>query len=422
MFTAPTAITDRAAVRAASAVELTPLRLLRATSPASLGTALDRGPCACNGVQRGMSMSGAHALVGIGCAPYLAQLARRRVMLGAMETDRTQPGPSGPTPDDRRAAQPVGGHRRRHLRRARCAGRPRPRCEDVPIPLDLPKGLGNETAFRWPADPLARGGMAQVFAGEDKRLGAHRDPQSAARRRRPAGRHDRDVPAARDRRGARAREAPAPGDRQDLRARQVDGGLAVLRARESRRRVAARPARRARRSRRRRQAAHARAARAAVEPRRHRRGARVRARASRRASRRHAEQHLARQARRGDADRLGHRARSRRAGRLDDRAGSTNAATRAAGWSRSAPARRRTCRSSRARAAAPIRASTSTASASRSTRTVSGKTPFQWRAGEVGRAAAPRRSTRSSRGSRRTIRCSRRCRAIPSSAESSRAR
>jgi tRNA A-37 threonylcarbamoyl transferase component Bud32 len=40
-----------------------------------------------------------------------------------------------------------------------------------PIPLDLPKGLVSETAFRWPADPMARGGMAQIFAGEDRRLG-----------------------------------------------------------------------------------------------------------------------------------------------------------------------------------------------------------------------------------------------------------
>jgi tRNA A-37 threonylcarbamoyl transferase component Bud32 len=40
-----------------------------------------------------------------------------------------------------------------------------------PIPLDLPKGLVTESAFRWPADPIARGGMAQIFAGEDRRLG-----------------------------------------------------------------------------------------------------------------------------------------------------------------------------------------------------------------------------------------------------------
>jgi eukaryotic-like serine/threonine-protein kinase len=34
----------------------------------------------------------------------------------------------------------------------------------------LPKGLVSEAAFRWPADPIARGGMAQIFAGEDRRL------------------------------------------------------------------------------------------------------------------------------------------------------------------------------------------------------------------------------------------------------------
>jgi tRNA A-37 threonylcarbamoyl transferase component Bud32 len=42
---------------------------------------------------------------------------------------------------------------------------------EAPIPLDLPKGLVSEQAFRWPGDPIARGGMAQIFAGEDKRLG-----------------------------------------------------------------------------------------------------------------------------------------------------------------------------------------------------------------------------------------------------------
>src|SRR5215475_14119024 len=40
-----------------------------------------------------------------------------------------------------------------------------------PIPLDLPKGLVSENAFRWPADPVARGGMALIFSGEDRRLG-----------------------------------------------------------------------------------------------------------------------------------------------------------------------------------------------------------------------------------------------------------
>jgi len=43
--------------------------------------------------------------------------------------------------------------------------------QSQPISLDLPKGLVSENAFRWPADPIARGGMAQIFAGEDRRLG-----------------------------------------------------------------------------------------------------------------------------------------------------------------------------------------------------------------------------------------------------------
>lgn len=42
--------------------------------------------------------------------------------------------------------------------------------DGAPIPLDLPKGLVSENAFRWPADPIARGGMAQIFLGEDRRL------------------------------------------------------------------------------------------------------------------------------------------------------------------------------------------------------------------------------------------------------------
>jgi hypothetical protein len=43
--------------------------------------------------------------------------------------------------------------------------------DSQPIALDLPKGLVSENAFRWPADPIARGGMAQIFAGDDRRLG-----------------------------------------------------------------------------------------------------------------------------------------------------------------------------------------------------------------------------------------------------------
>ncbi len=41
----------------------------------------------------------------------------------------------------------------------------------APIPLDLPKGLVSESAFKWPADPVARGGMAAIYLAEDKRLG-----------------------------------------------------------------------------------------------------------------------------------------------------------------------------------------------------------------------------------------------------------
>lgn len=36
--------------------------------------------------------------------------------------------------------------------------------------LELPQGLVSEAAFRWPADPVARGGMAQIFLADDRRL------------------------------------------------------------------------------------------------------------------------------------------------------------------------------------------------------------------------------------------------------------
>lgn len=36
--------------------------------------------------------------------------------------------------------------------------------------LELPKGLVSEAAFRWPADAAARGGMAQIFIADDRRL------------------------------------------------------------------------------------------------------------------------------------------------------------------------------------------------------------------------------------------------------------
>ncbi|HEY4055604.1 MAG TPA: protein kinase, partial [Kofleriaceae bacterium] len=43
--------------------------------------------------------------------------------------------------------------------------------QSAPISLSLPKGLVSENAFKWPADPIARGGMAEIYAAEDKRLG-----------------------------------------------------------------------------------------------------------------------------------------------------------------------------------------------------------------------------------------------------------
>ena len=45
------------------------------------------------------------------------------------------------------------------------------RLADAGDPDPLPNDLVTESAFRWPGDPLAVGGMAVVFEGEDKRLG-----------------------------------------------------------------------------------------------------------------------------------------------------------------------------------------------------------------------------------------------------------
>jgi tRNA A-37 threonylcarbamoyl transferase component Bud32 len=38
------------------------------------------------------------------------------------------------------------------------------------VSVVLPKGLVTEAAFVWPAEPMAQGGMAQIFAAEDRRL------------------------------------------------------------------------------------------------------------------------------------------------------------------------------------------------------------------------------------------------------------
>ncbi|MDB4952522.1 MAG: protein kinase [Myxococcales bacterium] len=88
-----------------------------------------------------------------------------------VETDATQPGMSGPHPTIAELRDQSHPNVSAHIETC-------PMCrsiiaadDDVPIALDLPKGLVSETAFRWPADAMARGGMAQIFLGEDKRLG-----------------------------------------------------------------------------------------------------------------------------------------------------------------------------------------------------------------------------------------------------------
>lgn len=93
-----------------------------------------------------------------------------------METDPTQPGIEGERhPTLAELKDPSQPHIHSHIQSCSM-------CRSVvasaahhddgpPIELDLPKGLVSENAFKWPADPMARGGMAQIFAGEDRRLG-----------------------------------------------------------------------------------------------------------------------------------------------------------------------------------------------------------------------------------------------------------
>ena len=93
-------------------------------------------------------------------------------MLSAMESDKTAPGMAGPHPTIAELRDPHEAHVFDHLTGcSMCRSVVAAEADDVPIPLDLPKGLVSENAFRWPADPIARGGMAQIFAGDDKRLG-----------------------------------------------------------------------------------------------------------------------------------------------------------------------------------------------------------------------------------------------------------
>jgi len=91
--------------------------------------------------------------------------------MGAVETDATQPGVSGPHPTMAELRDPSVPHVHDHLAAcSMCRSVVAATEDDAPIPLELPKGLVSEDAFRWPGDPIARGGMAQIFAGEDKRL------------------------------------------------------------------------------------------------------------------------------------------------------------------------------------------------------------------------------------------------------------
>jgi tRNA A-37 threonylcarbamoyl transferase component Bud32 len=94
-------------------------------------------------------------------------------MIATMETDKTQPSRiSGPHPTIAQLRDAQDPHVAAHIEEcSMCRSVVAADVDDDPIPLDLPKGLVSENAFRWPPDPIARGGMAQIFAGEDRRLG-----------------------------------------------------------------------------------------------------------------------------------------------------------------------------------------------------------------------------------------------------------
>jgi tRNA A-37 threonylcarbamoyl transferase component Bud32 len=93
-------------------------------------------------------------------------------MLGGMETDQTQPGMSGPHPTIAQLRERSDAAVSEHIAHcSMCRSVVAATDDEPPIPLDLPKGLVSESAFSWPADPIAKGGMAQIFAGLDRRLG-----------------------------------------------------------------------------------------------------------------------------------------------------------------------------------------------------------------------------------------------------------
>jgi len=94
-------------------------------------------------------------------------------MLRGMETDQTQPslGASGPHPTIAQLRSGTDAGVSEHIAKCDMCRSVVAADEDPPIPLDLPKGLVSEAAFKWPGSPIAKGGMAQIFAGEDRRLG-----------------------------------------------------------------------------------------------------------------------------------------------------------------------------------------------------------------------------------------------------------
>jgi tRNA A-37 threonylcarbamoyl transferase component Bud32 len=90
-----------------------------------------------------------------------------------METDNTQPGMSGPHPTIAQLRNPEPSVDAHVASCSMCQSvvAADADLDSVPIALDLPKGLVSEAAFKWPPDPIAKGGMAQIFAAEDRRLG-----------------------------------------------------------------------------------------------------------------------------------------------------------------------------------------------------------------------------------------------------------
>lgn len=89
-----------------------------------------------------------------------------------MRTEETQLGSRGPHPTAAELRARSHPNVEEHLAQcSMCRSVVAATDDESPIPLNLPKGLVSEDAFRWPAEAMARGGMAQIFSGHDKRLG-----------------------------------------------------------------------------------------------------------------------------------------------------------------------------------------------------------------------------------------------------------